>query len=229
MALTSIKHFFEAKSYAIIGATGNKDKLGWYIVSNFIDHFDGEVYLVSPKGGEIEGRTVYKSVTDMTAWQQVIEALVKLSGASHGVVSLRDRQTAEICLPHDLYLDLSSPMTCGLSESAISEYIHHYWKYDPWTEIERKNHPISPYALSTYLPLADSLAKEKSDAIAKIPILLAHGSADPVVPVHLAYTTRGVLQKNGYDIEWHEYQGMPHSVSEQEIYHIAEWHERVLL
>ncbi len=29
-------------------------------------------------------------------------------------------------------------------------------------------------------------------------------------------------------VEWHEYNGMPHSVSEQEIFHVAEWLEKVL-
>ena len=83
-------------------------------------------------------------------------------------------------------------------------------------------------ALSTFLPLAESLKAEKSDANSGIPILLAHGSADPVVPVELAYKTRAVLEKHAYVVEWQEYQGMAHSVSEQEIFHIAEWLEKIL-
>ncbi len=83
-------------------------------------------------------------------------------------------------------------------------------------------------ALSTYLPLADSLETEKSDVNADIPILLAHGSADPVIPVDLAYRSRGQLERQGYEVEWHEYNGMQHSVSEQEIFHVAEWLEKVL-
>jgi len=83
-------------------------------------------------------------------------------------------------------------------------------------------------ALSTYLPLSDSLPDEKSDANAAVPILLAHGSADPVVPIVLAQRTLKVLEKEEYSVEWHEYKGMAHSVSEQEIFHIAEYLERVL-
>ena len=83
--------------------------------------------------------------------------------------------------------------------------------------------------LSTYLPLADSLDSEKSDVNAGIPILLAHGSADPVISVDLAYRSLEKLEQEGYAVEWHEYKGMPHSVSEQEIFHIAEWLEKVLL
>ncbi|MCP4391596.1 MAG: prolyl oligopeptidase family serine peptidase [Gammaproteobacteria bacterium] len=83
-------------------------------------------------------------------------------------------------------------------------------------------------ALSTYLPLEDSLDSEKSEANADIPILLAHGTADPVIPVNLAYRSLKKLEKTGYKVEWHEYKGMPHSVSEQEIFHLAEWLENIL-
>jgi phospholipase/carboxylesterase len=83
-------------------------------------------------------------------------------------------------------------------------------------------------ALSTYLPLDESLEAEKSEANAEIPILLAHGSADPVIPVDMAYRSQKVLEREGYTVEWHEYKGMAHSVSEQEIYHLAEWLENIL-
>jgi len=82
--------------------------------------------------------------------------------------------------------------------------------------------------LSTFLPLADSLESEKSDANADIPIFQAHGSEDPVVPVELAYGAQKVLEREGYEVEWHEYKGMAHSVSEQEIFHLAEWLEQRL-
>ena len=83
-------------------------------------------------------------------------------------------------------------------------------------------------ALSTYIALPGSLEAEKSEANADTPILLAHGSADPVIPVTLAYDTHRLLEQLDYEVEWHEYKGMPHSVCEQEIFHIAEWIERVL-
>ncbi|MCP4876874.1 MAG: carboxylesterase [Gammaproteobacteria bacterium] len=84
-------------------------------------------------------------------------------------------------------------------------------------------------ALSTYLPLADCLGNEKSEANGNTPIFLAHGSADPVVPVDLAYLSQKVLEREGYSVEWHEYQGMAHGVSEQEIFHLGEWLEKVLM
>lgn len=84
-------------------------------------------------------------------------------------------------------------------------------------------------ALSTYLPLPEQLAAEKSDANQEIPIFLAHGAIDQVIPVDLAYTTRGHLEKVGYKPEWHEYEYMPHSVSLDEINHISEWLQKILV
>jgi len=83
-------------------------------------------------------------------------------------------------------------------------------------------------ALSTYLPLPETLAAEKSDINQNIPIFLAHGAIDQVIPVDLAYTTRGQLEKAGYQPEWREYEHMPHSVSLDEINHISEWLQRIL-
>jgi len=82
--------------------------------------------------------------------------------------------------------------------------------------------------LSSYMPLSSSLAVEKSDANRDIPIFLAHGSDDPVVPVDLAYRTRSQLEQQDYTLNWHEYAGMAHSVSVQEIYDIAEWLQQTL-
>jgi phospholipase/carboxylesterase len=84
-------------------------------------------------------------------------------------------------------------------------------------------------ALSTYLPLAETLNAEKAEDNAATPIFLAHGSIDPVIPVGLAQRSLKHLEQQGYAVEWHEYNGMPHSVSAQEIYHVAEWLEKVLM
>jgi len=83
-------------------------------------------------------------------------------------------------------------------------------------------------ALSTYLPLPETLASEKTETNQDIPIFLAHGAIDQVIPIDLAYTTRGQLEKASYIPEWHEYEHMPHSVSLDEINHISAWLQRVL-
>ncbi|MEP7154582.1 MAG: alpha/beta hydrolase [Betaproteobacteria bacterium] len=77
-------------------------------------------------------------------------------------------------------------------------------------------------ALSTYLTLDSSLAAERTPANAKIPILMAHGTQDPVVQLPLARTSRSLLEKQGYQVEWREYP-MQHSVCMEEIDDISEW------
>jgi phospholipase/carboxylesterase len=77
-------------------------------------------------------------------------------------------------------------------------------------------------ALSTYLPLASTLASERSAANAGIPIFLAHGTADTVLPLELADNARRALVALGYAVDWHAY-SMPHSVCIEEISAIGAW------
>jgi phospholipase/carboxylesterase len=77
-------------------------------------------------------------------------------------------------------------------------------------------------ALSTYLPLATSLVAESSPANKSIPIFLAHGIFDTVVPLLLAMASRDALTALGYRVDWREYP-MPHLVCAQEIRDIGEW------
>ena len=82
-------------------------------------------------------------------------------------------------------------------------------------------------ALSTYLPLGDTLAAEAHPANRDVPILMAHGTQDPLIPLARAAASRDALQRLGYSVEWHEYP-MPHSVCAEEIRHIGAWFTRVL-
>ena len=82
-------------------------------------------------------------------------------------------------------------------------------------------------ALSGYLPLADKLAAERHAASARVPVLMAHGSDDPVVPIARAIHSRDLLTSLGYAVSWHEYP-MPHSVCAEEVEAIAAFlHQRI--
>jgi phospholipase/carboxylesterase len=75
-------------------------------------------------------------------------------------------------------------------------------------------------ALSTYLPIALSL---KSEATSKdIPIFMAHGLSDPVIPHSFGRASAEVLLNENYPLEWHSY-NMPHSVCPEEIRDIEQW------
>jgi phospholipase/carboxylesterase len=82
-------------------------------------------------------------------------------------------------------------------------------------------------ALSTYVPLADTLAAEANPANREVPIFMAHGSADPMISIDRALASRDLLQQQGYMVEWNEYR-MQHSVCPQEIADITDWLRRVL-
>lgn len=77
-------------------------------------------------------------------------------------------------------------------------------------------------ALSTFLPLAETLAAEKSAANARTSILMAHGDADTVIPIRMAEQSRDLLEREGYDVEWHRYP-IAHTVSLDEVRDIARW------
>jgi len=71
-------------------------------------------------------------------------------------------------------------------------------------------------ALSTYLPLEDSLDRESAPANKRTPIFMAHGTQDPVIPVQLAEASKRALEQRGYDVAWQTWP-MPHSVCAEEV------------
>ncbi len=81
--------------------------------------------------------------------------------------------------------------------------------------------------LSGYLPLAHTLAAERSAASQNIPIFLAHGKRDGVVPLAAAVASRDALAALGYSVDWHTYD-MEHSVCLEEIADMNAWLLRVL-
>jgi phospholipase/carboxylesterase len=76
--------------------------------------------------------------------------------------------------------------------------------------------------LSAYLPLAQTLAGECSPASRDVPLLLAHGRQDPVVPIAWAESSRDRLHEMGYAVAWRDY-AMPHAVCPEEITDIRQW------
>jgi phospholipase/carboxylesterase len=81
--------------------------------------------------------------------------------------------------------------------------------------------------LSGYLPLAASTAAERNAVSNDVPIFLAHGRSDTVIPIDRALASRDVLVALDYPVEWHEYP-MQHSVCAQEIVDLNRWLLRVL-
>ena len=81
-------------------------------------------------------------------------------------------------------------------------------------------------ALSTYLPLAETLDNEASAANTQTPIFMAHGSSDTVVPFPLAVVSKQKLIRSGYPVNWQEYP-MAHSVCLEEVQAMGVWLQQV--
>ena len=82
-------------------------------------------------------------------------------------------------------------------------------------------------ALSTYLPLGNTLARERSSANGDLPVFMAHGQYDNMIGMERAQRSRDALLAFGYPVEWRDYP-MPHSVCPEEIADIAAFLLRIL-
>jgi phospholipase/carboxylesterase len=81
-------------------------------------------------------------------------------------------------------------------------------------------------ALSTYVHDHEHLTAEVSFASVDVPIFMAHGLSDPMIPIARAVTSREALTRLNYQVEWHEY-GMGHQVCPAEINDISAWLNRI--
>lgn len=77
-------------------------------------------------------------------------------------------------------------------------------------------------ALSCYLVCADTLADEVAAANRSVPILMAHGRSDPLVPIEWGEAARDALVGLGCRPQWHTY-AVPHAVCAEEILEIGQW------
>jgi len=82
-------------------------------------------------------------------------------------------------------------------------------------------------ALSTYLHDFTGTQAEMNDANLAIPVLMAHGTQDPMIPIMRAATSRENLIRLGYDVRWFDYP-MGHQVCYEEIEEIAAFFAEVL-
>jgi len=61
-----LEAFFSPRSVAVVGASSVPGKMGYILMDNIIrGGYQGKIYAVNPKGGEILGRTAYPSIGDI--------------------------------------------------------------------------------------------------------------------------------------------------------------------
>jgi phospholipase/carboxylesterase len=149
------------------------------------------------KGGDLEGRSKQADEKGVRASQAAIEALI-------------ERETVRGIAAENIVL-------AGFSQGGAIAL---------QTGLRYSKKLAGMMALSTYLPLAESLANEASQANRGTPIFMAHGTDDGVIPLEMATRSRDVLVQHGYHVGWREYP-MAHSVALEEIRDIAQWLKKV--
>jgi acetyltransferase len=61
-----IKYLFEPRSVAVVGASASPDKVGYKIVENIVSGgYKGKIYPINPKGGEVLGLPIAKSLAEI--------------------------------------------------------------------------------------------------------------------------------------------------------------------
>lgn len=92
----------------------------------------------------------------------------------------------------------------------------------------RQREPLAGLvALSTYLPGGAAVAASCDPAALAQPVFFAHGDSDPVIPVQHGQASAQVLEKAGFQVDWHRYP-MAHQVCAEEIADLGDWIERRL-
>ncbi|MBD3368703.1 MAG: CoA-binding protein [Candidatus Eisenbacteria bacterium] len=83
-----IRCLFEPRAVAVVGASHTPGKIGHTILKNIVDGgYEGEVYPVNPKGGEILGHTVYQNPSDCPG---EIDLAVTAVPAKHAIQAVKD-------------------------------------------------------------------------------------------------------------------------------------------
>ena len=92
------------------------------------------------------------------------------------------------------------------------------------TALHTKEKLAGLLALSTSLPLPSEI--EGSGGDRGLPVFMAHGSFDPMLPMQWGQKSAERLQEAGFTVEWHDYP-MAHAVCPEEIRDIANWLQKV--
>ena len=149
----------------------------------------------------------------MRAWYDIRSPQIQQDEDSDGIHASRTMLEALIRREHERGIDSRQLVLAGFSQGgaiALHTGLRHV---EPLGGI---------LALSTYLPLAATFEQERHPANQTVPIFMAHGKNDPIVPLWLAEDSRYFLEQAGYNVDWHTYP-MQHQIALDEIGDIAAW------
>ena len=149
----------------------------------------------------------------MRAWYDIKEMDLRKREDADGIEDSREILEGFIQAEKDAGIPTEKIILAGFSQGGVV-ILHTGLRYaEPLAGL---------LALSTYLALPDTLEAEADPANSKIPVFMAHGTMDPVIPIQQGKSSADQLKQAGYSLEWHEYP-MQHAVSLEEIEEIGRW------
>lgn len=156
---------------------------------------------------------------EMRAWYDIYSLTdsqkIDKAGISHSVTAVTELIEAEVARG----ISSNRIVLAGFSQGAAIAI----------TTGIRYSHPLAGIvALSGYLPLGKASFDQATPANKKIPIFIAHGTEDLVVPYVAGEYAEVLLRQKDYPTSWHSYP-MPHTVCAQEIKDIGDWIKTVLI
>ena len=154
----------------------------------------------------------------MRAWYDIVGSDLTNRGDEVGIRDSQQRIERLIAREKSRGIRASRTVLAGFSQGGVIAL---------QTGLRHPERLAGIMALSTYLAMPQSLAKEANAANGDVPIFMAHGTGDPMIQPAWADASRRTLEGLGYKVEWHTYP-MQHSVCIEEVVDIGAWLGRVL-
>jgi phospholipase/carboxylesterase len=149
----------------------------------------------------------------MRAWYDILGAEIDRREDEAGLRQSISAVETLIARERERGVDASRIVVAGFSQGAAMALL---------TGLRHPERLAGLVAMSGYLPLAATTAAERHAAQDGLPVFMAHGRQDTVIPIARAVASRDALAGLGYAVEWHEYP-MAHSVCAEEVVDLNRW------
>jgi phospholipase/carboxylesterase len=154
---------------------------------------------------------------EMRAWYDIRDFSITGREDLEGITEATDRVNAYVAREREAGVPPDRIVLAGFSQGGAVALHAGLRAVEPLAGI---------VGLSTYLPFKARLGAEISQRNREVPVLMCHGTHDPVVSIELGAMSRDVLKEHGYEVDWHAYP-MGHEVCLDEIAQIRDWLQAV--
>lgn len=149
----------------------------------------------------------------MRAWYDIVSLDLDKRADEAGLRESMAELDRLIARERDRGVPISRIILAGFSQGGAVVLAH----------VLRQRVPVAGVmALSAYLPMGGKNAEERTAESVAVPVFMAHGTFDPVVPHAVGEHSRRQLQLLGLDVRFKSYP-MQHSVCAEEIRDMADW------